>query len=49
MMKELKLSKILLMAFGAPLEIVTLLRENKQENGQIGIECVRLYNQKLQK
>ncbi len=80
-MKDLKVSKILLMAFGAPLifmiiyiwslqfkefvpplfcfllialfvlaplEIATLLKENKQENGKIGIECALLYNQKIQ-
>lgn len=82
MMKELKISKMLLMAFFAPmifmiiyiwslrfkefvppffcfllislfvlvpLEIITLLRENKKENGKIGIKCALVYNQKLDK
>lgn len=81
-MKELKISKMLLMAFGAPLifmviyiwslrfkqyvppffcfllislfvlaplEIISLLRENKKENGNAGIECALLYHQKLHK
>lgn len=81
-MKELKISKMLLMAFGAPLifiityiwslqfkefvppllcsliislvvlvplEIITLLRENKKEFGKIGIECALAYTKKLHK
>lgn len=33
----------------APLEIITLLSENKKETGKIGIECALTYNQKLHK
>lgn len=33
----------------APLEIITLLRESKKENGKIGIQCALAYNQKLDK
>ncbi len=33
----------------APLEIITLLRENKKETGKIGIRCALTYNRKMHK